>query len=103
MGPDASYITDLGDVIIGVINGILVPVLFALAFIIFLWGIAKAYIFSSGDPAKVKQGHTLILWGLIGFAVMFSIWGLVNIVVDTFGLAESGPRGGLPQGPGLGS
>ncbi|HET9641659.1 MAG TPA: hypothetical protein VFP46_02325 [Candidatus Paceibacterota bacterium] len=75
-----------GAMLIGLINGVLVPLLFAVAFIMFLYGIAKAYIFSGGEADAVAQGHRLILWGLIGFAVMISIWGLVNVVASTFGL-----------------
>ncbi len=69
------------------INNVLVPVLFAVAFIVFLYGIAKAYIFSSGDEEGVKQGHKLLMWGIIGFVIMISIWGIVNVVANTFGLA----------------
>ena len=47
----------------------------------------RAYIFSHGDPEKVKEGHQLILWGIIGFVVMISLWGIVNVVANTFGLA----------------
>lgn len=98
-GPDTSYIAHLGGSVIGVINGILVPVLFAICFIIFLYGVAKAYIFSGGEERA--EGHRLILWGLIGFAVMLSVWGLVNIVTNTFGLDRTGapPGSELPQGP----
>ena len=69
------------------INNVLVPVLFAIAFIVFLYGIAKAYIFSGGDEEAVKQGHKLLMWGIIAFVVMISIWGIVNVVANTFGLA----------------
>ena len=69
------------------INNVLVPVLFAIAFIVFLYGIASAYVFSYGDPDKIKTGHKLVFWGIVGFAVMISIWGLVNVVANTFGLA----------------
>lgn len=72
--------------ILYVINGVLVPVLFAIAFIVFLYGIAKAYIFSHGEPEEVSKGHKLVLWGIIAFAVMISVWGLVNVVANTFGL-----------------
>lgn len=99
MSPDTSYIEDLGSLVIGTINGIIVPVVFTIAFIVFIWGVFLKYILAHGDPAKVKQGHQLILWGLIGFAVMFSIWGLVNVVVATFGLDISGPASDLPGGP----
>lgn len=79
-----------------IINGVLVPLLFAVAFIVFLYGVAKTYIFSRGDLDEVKTGHQLILWGIVGFVVMISLWGLVNVVANTFGLAGySAPY--LPQ------
>ena len=84
------------------INTVAVPLLFAVAFIMFLYGVAKAYIFSHGDPDEVKQEHQFVLWGVVGFAVMISLWGLVNIVANTFGLqGQFGPvqpSAVLPQG-----
>ena len=85
----ASTICYVADTIVYIINSILVPVLFAVAFIVFLYGIAKAYIFSHGDPERVKEGHHTILWGIVAFVVMISLWGLVNVVANTFGLAGS--------------
>ena len=88
-------ISGIAITIINVINGVLVPLLFAVSFIVFLYGIARAYIFSGGDSTKVAEGHRLILWGIIGFVVMLSVWGLVNILSDTFGL-DSGIRPTYP-------
>jgi len=85
-GGCASAVCDVANTILYLINGVAVPVLFAVAFIVFLYGIAQAYIFSKGDAAKVSQGHQLVLWGIIAFAVMVSVWGLVNVVATTFGL-----------------
>lgn len=82
----ASNICRVASTILYIINNVLVPVLFAVAFIAFLWGIVSKYIFSHGDPAKVAEGHKLILWGIIAFVVMISLWGLVNVVANTFGL-----------------
>ena len=87
--PNTSYIVDLGQKVIDVINGVLVPVLFAIVFIVFLWGVAKAYIISRGNEAEVKKGHALMLWG----------WGLVNIVDSTFGLSGQDIQSNLPKGP----
>ncbi|MDO8566634.1 MAG: hypothetical protein Q7R58_00585 [bacterium] len=89
-GTCANSLCGIGSTILYIINSILVPVLFAIAFIVFLWGIYKAYIYSAGDPVEVEKGHKLVLWGLIAFAVMISIWGLVNVVANTFGLAGYG-------------
>lgn len=82
----ASNICQVASTILYIINYVLVPVLFALAFIVFLYGIVVKYIFSAGDAEKVKDGHKLILWGLIAFVVMISLWGLVNVIANTFGL-----------------
>ena len=89
--PNPGYLDDYADLIFTSVNDILIPVLFAVAFIVFLYGVARAYIFSGGDSTKVAEGHRLILWGIIGFVVMLSVWGLVNILSDTFGL-DSGIR-----------
>ena len=86
-GGCSSTICGIGNTILYIINAILVPVLFAVAFIMFLYGIANAYIFSHGDATKVAEGHKLILWGIIAFVVMISVWGLVNVVANTFGLS----------------
>ena len=81
-----SAICDVAYTVLYLINDVAVPVLFAVAFIVFLYGVAKAYIFSKGEPAEVAKGHKLILWGIVAFVVMISIWGLVNVVSSTFGL-----------------
>jgi hypothetical protein len=90
IGTCVTGICGVANTIIYIINGILVPVLFALAFIVFLYGVAKTYIFSAGEAAEVERGHKLILWGIIGFVVMISLWGLVNVVASTFGLGGVG-------------
>jgi hypothetical protein len=86
-------IGSVGANIINIINNVLVPVIFALAFIVFLYGVFLKYIFSHGDATKVSEGHKLILWGLIGFVVMISLWGLVNVIAITFGLGGFGAPG----------
>ncbi len=79
----------IAGTILYLIDSVLVPVLFAISFIVFLYGVAKTYILSHGEAAEVSEGHKLILWGVIGFAVMVSLWGLVNVVANTFGLTGS--------------
>jgi len=86
-----SGICGVAGNIIYIINSVLVPLLFAIAFIVFLYGVAKTYIFSHGETAEVEEGHKLILWGIIGFVVMISLWGLVNVVSNTFGLSGAYP------------
>lgn len=80
-----SYTTG-PDGIVDAINTYIVPLIFTIALIVFLFGVARKYVFSHGDPTKVAEGHKLIMWGIIGFVVMLSVWGLVNILQEIFGL-----------------
>lgn len=82
-----NNITDVGTFIIATINNVLVPVLFAVAFIVFLWGAFTTFILGANSDEVKTKGKNLMLWGLIGFFVMVSLWGLVNILTGslTFG------------------
>ncbi len=86
-GIDTSYITPYSSGIINVINGIFVPVLFALAFIVFLWGVFKYFILGAANEDDRKEGRQFVLWGVIGFVVILSIWGLVNLLMGILGLS----------------
>ncbi len=89
-GINLTYLQGYKNSIVDVINKIIVPVLFALAFIVFLYGVFLKYIFSHGDATKVSEGHKLILWGLIGFFVMISLWGIVNVIDATLNFGQAG-------------
>lgn len=55
--------------------------LLVIATLVFIWGIVK-YITAGGDSAKITEARAYILWGLIGLAVMASVWALVFWVID---------------------
>ena len=91
-------LSDAGSFIINTINNVLVPVLFAIAFIVFLWGAFNTFILGAGSEDVKEKGKNLMLWGLIGFFVMVSIWGLVNILTGTISFGNNtGPSGGTPK------
>ena len=93
-----NNISDVGSFIINTINNILVPVLFAVAFIVFLWGAFETFILGASSEETKEKGKNLMLWGLIGFFVMVSVWGLVNILTGTISFGNnSGPTGGTPK------
>ena len=72
--------------IIGFINLVVVPFIFTLAFAAFLWGVFNYFIWHGADPDKRSAGRQFILWGIIGMVVLFSVWGLVNILLATLGI-----------------
>ena len=93
-----SNVSDVGTFIISTINNVLVPVLFAVAFMVFLWGAFDVFILGAQSEEIKEKGKNLMLWGLIGFFVMVSIWGLVNILTGTVSFGNAtGPSSGTPS------
>lgn len=98
-----NNISDAGSFVINTINGVVVPVLFAVAFVVFLWGAFDVFILGANSDETKERGKNLMLWGLIGFFVMVSIWGLVNILTGTISFGNntgptSVPRSGVQIG-----
>ena len=80
-GTLTTYITQ----VLNFINTTLVPLVFALAFLFFLWGIFKYFFFGAEDEGKREEGRNLMLWAVIAFVLMVSIWGIVNLVSQGLG------------------
>lgn len=64
---------------------ILIPFLAIVATVMLIYGIVK-YIASGGDEDKVGDARRMILYGVVGLALMMGIWAIVRILLDFFGL-----------------
>ena len=82
--------------IIYFIDRYLVPVIFAIAFIVFLWGVYRYLILGAASEEKRQEGQKFIMYGLIGFFLMISVWGIVNLLINSFGF-RSDQRPDLPS------
>lgn len=67
----------------------LIIMLFALATVLFVWGLITYIIASQGNPAKLDMGKKAILWGIIGMTIMASAWGIVRILCGFFGVGTT--------------
>ena len=72
-----------------IIGKSVIPFIFALAMVSFIWGAVNFLIINADEEAKREQGKQFMLWGIIALAVMISVWGLVNILKSTFGITTS--------------
>lgn len=61
-----------------------IPIIFALALVFFLWGVMK-FIMAS-DTKNKEESKKFIMAGLIGLFVMTSVWGIIKILSTTLGI-----------------
>ena len=71
----------------------LIPLLIALALLAFFWGIVM-YVWGH----ESEKGREVMIAGVIGLFVMVSIWGIIRIAQNTFGVGNAAPVG-IPQVP----
>ncbi len=74
--------------IINIVRGLvdqLIPLALAVALLVFFWGLIR-YIWSAGDAEGKANGQKIMTAGIIGLFLMVSIWGIVGIIANTFGL-----------------
>lgn len=83
---NATSAGNLGRSIITFINNVLVPLVFAVAFFAFIFGVFEYFILGARNEEKRGEAGKLMLYGIIGFFVMVSVWGLVNFLTGTIQL-----------------
>ncbi len=66
-----------------------IPLIFALALVSFIWGVVQFFIINADEEAKREQGKQFMIWGIVALTVMLSVWGLVRILGNTFGINTS--------------
>ncbi|HYD93376.1 MAG TPA: hypothetical protein VEB18_02895 [Candidatus Paceibacterota bacterium] len=81
---------DLLLIVFRILNGIVVPLIFLVAFVIFIVGVAQ-FFFSHNEETR-KKGRNFALSGVIGFFLMIAIWGIVQLIVNTFGFNQPNLR-----------
>lgn len=80
----AGNVTDLVAFLRDALSTATVLIL-ALAVVYFLWNVF-GFVMSAGDPEERAKKQSGIIYGVIGIAVMVSIWGLVNFLTKSASL-----------------
>lgn len=68
-----------------IINPIIVLV-FGIALVMFIIGILQ-YVLNPASDEERDVGRRHILWGLFGMFIMVSVWGIMNIIINTLGVS----------------
>ena len=77
---------------------VIVSIVFVIALIMFGWGIVKL-ITAGGDPTAVQTAKGYIIWGVVGMAVLASLFGLITFLQTYFGVGNGGGTINIPGIP----
>jgi len=77
--PTPTTYSELVKFVIDFIN-ILIPALFAIVFVYFVWKMIDAWILNAGDETKQTEGKQYLVSAIIAFVVMISAWGIVALI-----------------------
>lgn len=81
------------------INNVLIPLVFAVALLVFIYGIFKFFILGGGDENSREEGKQLMLYSIIGFVLMVSIFGIVNLISNGLGFSDDEQIDNIPNVP----
>ena len=88
---------DTGKGITSLITGTVIPVLFAVALVYFIYGVVK-FIMAAGVPEDRAKAQGIMIWGIVGLVVIVGVYGLIAFLQNATGIngvnAPSLPGGG---------
>lgn len=74
----------VGNINEAIINP-LIALLFTAATVYFLWGVMQ-YLWAARENADQEEGKMHMLMGVIGMALMVSVYGVLRVATGTFGI-----------------
>jgi predicted cobalt transporter CbtA len=70
-------------------------VVFAAGFLLFLWGLVK-FLYNLNEGGENQEGKDHMIWGIVGMVIMVSIWSIISLITNTFGLGDARNLGNGP-------
>lgn len=64
-----------------------ITLLFVVATLMFLWGVFQ-FIRGADNPGEREKGIQHILWGVFGLFIMVAVFGIIRLLMNTFGINE---------------
>ena len=78
----------------GFINEVLIPFTLGVAFLIFIINAVRFFVIGGDNTESQENAKSLALYGVGAFVLILSLWGLVNLLSNGFGLNEGPCVGG---------
>ena len=82
---DGGEFGDLLKNILGFINGVLIPFILGIGFLVFVWGMFRYFIAGGANDDAKEQGKSLMVYATLGFVLIIIFWGVVNLIAQSTG------------------
>jgi len=73
--------------IVGSIIDPIVLLIFSAGVFLFTWGLV-VFLLNLDNPEARKTGVQHMLWGILGVFIMATVFGIISIITETFGLGD---------------
>lgn len=87
---DFSDFPKVIDYITCSISSSVIPLLFAIALMVFVYGVINYVIAADGSENR-EEGRWFMIWGIVGLFVMVAVWGLVAVISNTIEIDTAFP------------
>jgi len=96
-----TYLNSLFGGLDNLFRNILLPLLMAIAILVFVWNVLRYFLWSADDPAGRETARVYILYALLGLVLIVAVWGFVAIILQFFGLGTGSGLNNPPPLPSL--
>lgn len=66
----------------------LIILMFSLALLYFVYGVIRFLSLDAADKTR-DEAKNAILWGIVGMFIMFSVYGIIKVLLSTFGITST--------------
>ena len=70
------------------IHVVLIPAVFTISFIAFLWAVFYYAIAGEYDEFAREMAKGLMLWSIMAFLVMAAVWGAIDVIYGWLGISS---------------
>ena len=69
-------------------NGVLIPFILGIGFLMFVWGMFRYFIAGGANDEAKEQGKSLMIYATLGFVLIIVFWGVINLLTSSTGLNQ---------------
>lgn len=84
----AAGLKDFIDASFDIVTNTLIPLAFLLCVLYFFWGVTKYIKSGAGGDKAAEEAKGVMVWGIVGIFVAFSVWGIVSFIKSELGIPD---------------